>query len=83
MQIQNGLSRAEQQMIIIAAVQKYAVNNTNNWANLAQVGAEIRRNGVKYGKLLGFLNSFADVLEFQQNYGHYSPVVEVRLKRDN
>ena len=81
MQIQNGLSRGEKQEIIITAVEKYAVENHQNWVNLAQVGAEVRAKGLKYGKLFAFLNSFSNVLEFQETYEFHTPVVSVRLKK--
>lgn len=80
MQIQNGLSRGEKQEIIIAAVKKCAVDNPQNWANLAQVGAEVRARGLKYGKLFAFLNAFSNVLEFQEVYEFHTPVISVRLK---
>jgi len=80
MEVQNGLTRAEKQAIIIKSVNACANAENDNWANLAQVGAIIRQNGLKYGKLQPMLQSFAHILAFEQHYEHHAPVTYVRLK---
>ena len=80
MVIQNGLSRIEKEKIIVDAITQLTKTSPTSWANLAQVGALIRKNGLKYGKLFPFLQSFAHILEFQEDYNLEKPVVYVRLK---
>lgn len=80
MEIQNGLTRAEKQAIIIESVKVCANAENDNWANLAQVGAAIRQKGLKYGNLKPMLQSFAPVLAFEEHYEHHAPVTYVRLK---
>lgn len=80
MEIQNGLTRAEKQKIIIESVTSCANTDKNNWANLAQVGAAVRKKGLKYGNLKLMLQSFAHILEFDEIYEHHAPVTYVRLK---
>ncbi len=80
MNVQNGLTRAEKQAIIIAAVNACANTDNDNWANLAQVGAAVRQKGLKYGNLKLMLQSFAPILEFDEIYEHHAPVTYVRLK---
>ena len=81
MSIQKGLLREAKEKIIADAVQELTVKSEIGWANLAQVGAIIRQNGLKYGKLFPYLKSFAHVLEFQENYDLEKPVAYVRLKK--
>jgi hypothetical protein len=81
MSIQKGLLRIEQEKIIIDAITELIIESENNWVNLAQVGAVIRQNGLKYGKLFPFLKSFANVLEFQENHDLEKPVAYIRLKK--
>lgn len=81
MNIQNGLTRAEKQAIIIASVKACANVKNANWANLAQVGAAVRKKGLKYGNLKPMLQSFAHILEFDEIYEHHAPVTYVRLKK--
>jgi hypothetical protein len=80
MSIQNGLLRAEKEAIVVNAVTELTRTSPTGWANLAQVGALIGKNGLKYSKLFPFLQSFAHVLEFQENYDLEKPVAFVRLK---
>lgn len=78
---QNELSRARKEEIIVEAVRNLMIKTEDNWANLAQVGAEIRAKGLKYGKLLPFLQAFSHILEFQDDYELEKPVSYVRLKK--
>jgi|AntRauTorckE5430_2_1112549.scaffolds.fasta_scaffold00698_10 hypothetical protein len=80
MSIQNGLLRAEKEEIIVKVVTELTRTSPTGWANLAQVGALIRKSGLKYGKLFSFLQSFAHILEFQEDYESEKPVAFVRLK---
>lgn len=82
MVIQNGLLRTEKEKIIVDAIIELTKTTPTGWANLAQVGALIRKNGLKYGKLFPFLQSFAHILEFQEDYDLEKPVVFVRLKNE-
>ena len=76
----NGLTRAEKQTIIIESVNACMNADNNNWANLAQVGAAVRQKGLKYGNLKPMLQSFSHILEFDEIYEHHTPVTYVRLK---
>lgn len=80
MSVQNGFTRAEKEAIVTVAVERCMMNSENGWANLAQVGAAIRENGLKYGKLIKFLNSFSNILEMKEDYESEPPVVYVKLK---
>ncbi|NJN77210.1 MAG: hypothetical protein HC803_01850 [Saprospiraceae bacterium] len=80
MSIQNGLLRERKEEIVVNAVRELSAISETEWVNLAQVGALIRKSGLKYGKLFPFLKSFANILEFQENYDLAKPVAFVRLK---
>lgn len=78
MEVQNGLTRAEKQTIIIEAIQE--LTKDSNRVNLAQIGAAIRSKGLKYGKLNKMLLSFSNILAFEQDYEFPAPVTYVKLK---
>jgi hypothetical protein len=80
MSVQNGFTRAEKEAIVTAAVERCLMSSENDWANLAQVGAAIRESGLKYGKLIKFLNSFSNILEMRVDYKNDPPIVYVKLK---
>ncbi|WP_157638183.1 OST-HTH/LOTUS domain-containing protein [Flexithrix dorotheae] len=50
------------------------------WANLAKVGTELRKNGVKYGKLSRFFNNYQDLVEVKTDYSINPPVVYAKLR---
>ena len=55
--------------------------NELGWANLAEIGAVLRKNGVKYGKLSTFIGSFPHLLETRVDNSLAPPVVYARLKQ--
>ena len=44
------------------------------WANLAKLGAYLRRNGVKYGRLSRMLKNYEDVIELKIDDSMQPPV---------
>jgi len=55
--------------------------NELGWANLAEIGAVLRRNGVKYGKLSTFIGNFPHLLETRVDNSLAPPVAYARLKQ--
>lgn len=55
--------------------------NELGWANLAEIGAALRKKGVKYGKLSTFIGSFPHLLETRIDNSLTPPVVYARLKQ--
>lgn len=55
--------------------------NELGWANLAEIGAVLRKKGVKYGKLSNFIGSFPHLLETRIDNSLTPPVVYARLKQ--
>ncbi len=52
----------------------------NGWANLAEVGSELKKNGILYNKLTEFLAHFDDILEIKTDFRTTPPIVYARLK---
>lgn len=55
--------------------------NELGWANLAEIGAILRKKGVKYGKLSNFISGFPHLLETRIDNSLNPPVVYARLKQ--
>jgi hypothetical protein len=64
--------------ILKEAVTKCA--DDKGWANLAKIGAYLRRNGVKYGRLSRMLKSYDDILELKVDDKMQPPVAYAKLK---
>jgi len=66
--------------ILIEAINDCA--KTDGWANLAEVGVDLRLKGVKYGKLSKFIQNYSDTVETKIDELRQPPVVYARLKQD-
>ena len=71
------MNNIEYEKAIKEAVAKCA--NENGWANLAELGAEIRQNGIKYKKLLKFLNEYKHIIDIRVDDAMQPPVVYAKL----
>jgi len=54
--------------------------NEEGWANLAKMGAYLRRNGVKYGRLSKMLKSYEDLVEVKIDDSMQPPVAYAKIK---
>ena len=55
-------------------------SNETGWVNLADLGAVLRENGIKYKKLSKFLAEYEHVLEMKVDNLKQPPVVHAKLK---
>jgi hypothetical protein len=58
-----------------------ACTNELGWANLAEIGAVLRKKGIKYGKLSNFIGGFPHLVETRIDTSLTPPVVYARLKQ--
>jgi hypothetical protein len=65
---------------IIRAVK--ACVSKEGWVNLAELGTQLRREGIQYGKLSNFLGKHNDLLEMKIDDSVLPPAVYARLKRE-
>ena len=63
---------------IVTAVKKCA--DDTGWANLAEIGAELRVMGIEYGKLSRFFQDYAYLVELRTDTTVLPPVVYAKLK---
>ena len=73
------MDKSELENIIIEAVNKCA--DEQGWANLAKMGAFIRKRGVKYGRLSRLLAEHGDIVEMRIDDSIQPPVAYARLIR--
>ena len=66
------MEKSELENIIIEAVNKCA--DENGWANLAKMGAFMRKQGVKYGRLSRLLKEFSHLVEIRIDDSIQPPV---------
>ena len=71
------MEKSELETIIIEAVGKCA--DENGWANLAKMGAFMRKQGVKYGRLSRLLKEHTDIVEIKIDENIQPPVAYARL----
>ena len=71
------MEKSELESIISEAVNKCA--DENGWANLAKMGAFIRKKGVKYGRLSRLLKEHEDIVEFKIDENMQPPVAYAKL----
>lgn len=72
------MDRAETEKILLEGVREKS--NDEGWANLAQIGAFLRQQNIRYGKLIKFLESYQNILELRQDETVTPPAVYVKLK---
>ncbi len=53
---------------------------SDGWANLAEVGVQLRSNNIKYGKLSKFILKFSEIIETKIDDTREPPVAYARLK---
>ena len=56
--------------------------NLYGWANLTEIGGQLRESGIKYKKLRKFMDNFSDILEFRVDKSINPPVVYTRIKEN-
>jgi len=71
------MDKSELESIIIEAVNKCA--DENGWANLAKMGAFIRKKGVKYGRLSRLLKEHENVVEIKIDENMEPPVAYAKV----
>lgn len=71
------MDKSELESVIIEAVNKCA--DENGWANLAKMGAFIRKKGVKYGRLSRLLADHTDIVEIKVDDSIQPPVAYAKL----
>jgi hypothetical protein len=71
------MEKAEMESIIVEAVNKCA--DENGWANLAKMGAFMRKKGAKYGRLSRMLKEYGHIVEIKIDDSIQPPVAYARL----
>ena len=71
------MDKSELESIIIEAVNKCA--DDEGWANLAKMGAFIRKKGVKYGRLSRLLAEHSDIVEIRIDDSIQPPVAYAKI----
>ncbi len=71
------MEKSELESIIIEAVDNCA--DENGWANLAKMGAFIRKKEVTYGRLSRLLAEFGHIVEIKVDDNIQPPVAYARL----
>ncbi len=71
------MEKSELENIIIEAINKCA--DEDGWANLAKMGAFMRKQGVKYGRLSRLLAEHTDIVEIKVDDNIQPPVAYARL----
>ncbi|MFO7722324.1 MAG: OST-HTH/LOTUS domain-containing protein [Bacteroidales bacterium] len=73
------MEQSEIEAAIIHAVE--ACVSKEGWVNLAELGTQLRRAGLHYGKLSSFLRKHEDLLEMKIDDTVIPPVVYARVKK--
>lgn len=71
------MDKSEIESIIIEAINKCA--DDEGWANLAKMGAFIRKKGVKYGRLSRLLAEHSDIVEIKIDDSIQPPVAYAKI----
>lgn len=71
------MEKAELESIIIESVNKCA--DDSGYANLAKMGAFLRKKGVKYGRLSRLLKEYGHVVEIKIDDSIQPPVAYAKL----
>ena len=71
------MEKSELKGIIAEAINKCA--DEQGWANLAKMGAYIRKKGVKYGRLSRLLAEHTDIVEIKIDDNIQPPVAYAKL----
>jgi len=71
------MDKSELQELLKEAISKGA--DDSGWANLAKIGAFLRKRGVKYGRLSRMLKEHSDVIEYKVDDTINPPVAYARI----
>ncbi len=71
------MEKSELESIIIEAINKCA--DENGYANLAKMGAVMRKKGAKYGRLSRMLAEFSHIVEIKIDDNIQPPVAYAKL----
>jgi OST-HTH/LOTUS domain len=71
------MTKSEIETILKEAIQ--ICGRMEGWANLAEIGTHLRKQGVKYGKLSRFLEDYKDLVETKVDTTLSPPAVYVKL----
>lgn len=71
------MDKAGIESAIIAAVSACA--NDTGWANLAEIGAQLRKSGIHYGKLSKFFHDYQHLVETKVDNEISPPVVYAKI----
>ena len=71
------MEKSELENIIIEAVNKCA--DEDGWANLAKMGAFMRKKGAKYGRLSRLLAEYGHIVEIRIDENIQPPVAYAKL----
>ncbi len=75
------MEKSELENIIIEAVDKCA--DENGWANLAKMGAFMRKQGVKYGRLSRLLKEYDHLVEIRIDDSIQPPVAYAKRVQES
>lgn len=75
------MEKSELESIIIEAVEKCA--DDQGWANLAKLGAFIRKKGVNYGRLSRLLREHEHIVEIRIDESIQPPVAFAKLAQNS
>lgn len=75
------MEKSELESIIIEAVDKCA--DDQGWANLAKMGAFIRKKGVNYGRLSRLLREYEHIVEIRIDESIQPPVAYAKLTQNS
>ena len=71
------MDKSELQELLKEAIRTGA--DDGGWANLAKIGAFLRKRGVKYGRLSRMLKEHSDVIEYKIDDTINPPVAYARI----
>lgn len=71
------MEKSELESIIVEAVNNCA--DESGWANLAKMGAFMRKKGVKYGRLSRLLKEYVHIVEIKIDENIQPPVAYAKL----
>jgi hypothetical protein len=72
------MDKSELQDIIKEAITKSA--DETGWANLAKIGAYLRKKGIKYGRLSKMLSDHQEIIETKMDDTINPPVAYAKIK---
>lgn len=71
------MDKIQIQEILIEAISKNA--DETGWANLAKIGAMLRKEGLKYGRLSRMMKEYDEVIEMKTDDSIQPPVAYAKV----